>query len=116
MAQSGQGEWELSTAEELRRRHGLDAEAHRQIKLNPERVPENLRHLIPLAEVWAENDDLIRDDMVARAPADARARLLKAVQEAEDELDAWLAGPEAANPSPSPEYCAFTTMVMAASS
>lgn len=82
--------------------------------MNPEGVPESLRYLIPLAERWAEDDDLIRDDMVNRASAGERAHLLRSVQEAKDELDAWLAGPEAANPSPSPEYCAFTTMVMAA--
>jgi hypothetical protein len=113
-SEQGDGHWEVATVGELQTRYGLYAEAHTRTTLNPERVPEPLRHLVALAEQWAEDDDIIRDDMVMRASEAARGELKRAVQDAADELDAWLAGPAASDPEPSLEYCAFTTMVMAA--
>jgi hypothetical protein len=75
---------------------------------------ENLRHLIPYAELWGVNDDLIRDDMVRSAPREALEDLKRLVERHDDLLDEWLAGPEADVASPSTEYLAFTAMRMAA--
>ncbi len=82
--------------------------------LCPDNVPEGLRCLIPLAERWGINDDILRMDELDRA-APAEIDYLKSViRHFDDQIDDWLAGPEAASPHPTREYLAFTTMRMAA--
>jgi hypothetical protein len=105
--------FELLSAEEMRRKYGLVAENRPPIRLNPENVPEPLRHLIPLAELWGVSDDLIRADMVRRAPRAAVDDLRRIIEEHDDLLDDWLAGPEAKGPTYSAEYTAFSAMRMA---
>jgi hypothetical protein len=107
-------DFELLSVEEMRRKYGLTAENRPGIRLDPENVPEALRHLIPLAELWGVGDDLIRDDMVRRAPPSAIAELRRVIEEHDDLLDDWLAGPAAEGPTFSPEYTAFSAMRMAA--
>ena len=77
-------------------------------------MPEQLLHLIPLAELWGVSDDLIRDDMVRTAPRAAVDELKRIIKEHDDLLDDWLAGPEAQGPTYSAEYTAFSAMRMAA--
>ena len=60
--------WEVLPAGEMRRKYGLYAENRPLIKLVPERVPEPLRKLIPLAEKFGISDDLIREDFFAKTP------------------------------------------------
>jgi hypothetical protein len=106
-------EHELLSVEEMRARYGLVAENRPTIRLNPGNVPEGLRHLIPYAELWGVGDDLIRDDMVRSAPKEAIDELKRIVEDHDDLLDEWLAGPEADSADPSPEYLAFSAMRMA---
>lgn len=83
-------------------------------RLDPLKVPAGLRGLIPLAEEFGIADDRKRESLASRAP-EARKRVLKAtVQKFADDLDAWLAGPEAAGPHSSREYIAFSALRMAA--
>ena len=79
-----------------------------------ERVPESLRAYIPYAELWGVADDLEREQLVERAPHEARLDLQQTIAQIDDALDEWLAGPEADETSPSPEYIAFSAMRMAA--
>lgn len=107
------GHYELLSVEEMRKKYGLVAENRPTIRLHPENVPEPLRHLIPLAELWGVSDDLIRADMVRKAPRAAVDDLRRIIEEHDDVLDDWLAGPEARGPKYSAEYTAFSAMRMA---
>jgi hypothetical protein len=107
-------DYELLSAEEMRRKYGLVAANRPLIHLNPAKVPLSLRCLVPFAELWGVGDDLIREDMVANAPPQAISELRQIVEAHQDFLDEWLAGPEAQSPSPSDEYLAFSAMRMAA--
>jgi hypothetical protein len=106
--------FELLSVEEMRKKYGLVAANRPVIHLNPENVPEALRHLIPYAELWGVSDDLVRDDMVRLAPREAIDELKRLVAQHDDLLDEWLAGPEADGPEFSAEYTAFSAMRMAA--
>jgi hypothetical protein len=75
----------------LQRRYGLDAENRPVIRLDPMRVPEPLRDLIPLAETWGIGDDIIRLDVAEKSTAAERDELLRAVGRRFDEVEAWLA-------------------------
>lgn len=110
---SGDDEFRVVRTSELREQ-GFTAANRPAVDFAAADVPGGLRYLIPLAMQWGINDDLIREDVVATASEEARAELRDTVANAEDELDEWLAGPEAASPSPTDAYLAFTAMRMAA--
>ena len=76
-------------------------------------VPEALHQYIPYAEVWGVADDLEREELVNRAPEEAKADVRRVIEEIDDELDEWLVGPEAEAANPSQEYVAFSAMRMA---
>lgn len=107
-------EYELLSVEEMREKYGLTAANRPVIQLDPQKVPEDLRHLIPYAELWGVGDDLIREDLVRSASPEALEDLRRIVQEHDDLLDDWLAGPESESAELSEEYLAFTNMRMAA--
>jgi hypothetical protein len=107
-------EFEVLPAGEMRARYGLTAENRPTITLDAGKVPAALRPLIPLAERFGVPDDLIRQDILAKATADDSEAVRRAVRSHEDVLDAWLAGPEADGPDYSDEYIAFSCLRMAA--
>jgi len=84
------------------------------ISLNIERIPFQLRSLIPLAERFGILDDSARENLVATATDSERDELVAAVRAHDDELDQWLAGPEAQEQNFSDEYVHFSAMRMAA--
>lgn len=106
--------YELGAVGEMRVKYGLSAANRPVIRLDPENVPENLRHLVPYAEYWGVGDDLIRDDVIRTAPAEMREDLKRIMQAHDVLLNEWLAGPESYSQSPSAEYLAFSNMRMAA--
>jgi hypothetical protein len=81
--------------------------------LNASRIPEALRHLLPLAERFGVSDDLDREDLVSKASCEEIALLKQAIAVHDKELDDWLAGPEADRPPYSAEYIAYSAMRMA---
>jgi hypothetical protein len=107
-------EFELLSVEEMRRKYRLTVANRSAIHLDPARVPEPLRPLIPYAEIWGVKDDLIRDDLVQTAPPAAIKELKRIVEQYDDLLDEWLAGPDAGGPEFSEEYLVFSAMRMAA--
>jgi hypothetical protein len=107
-------EYEILPAGEMQKKYDLYAENREIIKLDPNKVPEAFRHLIPFAERWGEGDDIIRDDMIKKASAEERFALKRVIVEYDNLLDDWLAGPEALGPKYSDEYSAFSNMRMAA--
>ena len=104
--------WEVLPVGEMRRKYGLYAENRPVIQLDPKRVPEQLRELIPLAEKFGISDDLIREDFFAKTPKSELAKLKRTLAQHDDLLDEWLAGPEADGPAFSGEYIAFSAMRM----
>lgn len=110
----GKPRFEVLPAGEMRRKYGLTAENRPAILIDPAKVPEPLRHLIPLAEQFGVSDDLIRQDVVAKTPPVELAAMRAAVAADDNALDAWLAGPEADGPKFSNEYIAFSCLRMAA--
>jgi hypothetical protein len=117
MAKKGdrhKNKFEVRTIGELRSLYGFIAENRPALVLNHERVPEELRHLIPFAEFWGVSDDTIREDLATKTPTSVKAELKSILREYDDVLDQWLAGPEADSSSPSPEYVAFSAMRMIA--
>jgi hypothetical protein len=105
--------YRLTSVVELHR-EGYDAANRPTIVLDPSRVPESLRPLIPLAEHWGIADDAIRDDLFQSASASDLEHLRIALCSHDAPLDEWLAGPESFAASPSPEYVAFSAMRMGA--
>jgi hypothetical protein len=105
-------QWEVLPAGVMRRKYGLHAENCPIIKLNPKRVPESLRELIPLAERFGIPDDLIRDDLFDKTPKRELSKLKRTLAECDHLLNEWLAGPEADGPRFSEEYIAFSAMRM----
>jgi hypothetical protein len=72
--------FQLLSVEELRRKYELVSANRPVIHLNPKNVPEKLRRLVPLAELWGVGDDLIRDDFARSAPRAAIDELKRGVQ------------------------------------
>jgi hypothetical protein len=83
------------------------------VKLNPDKVPRPLVHLIPIAEKWALAPDGYSDAVHNASSAELEALVHCMDDVADDDLFGWLAGPEADNPNPSREYVAFTDLTQA---
>ena len=109
----GAGDFDLVTGSQLRAAYGNLLDELSPISLDPSRVPARLRHLIPLAELFGQEDDLIRERLVEKSPPELLESLRRQVTASEAGLDAWLAGPEAESADPSDEYVAFSAMRMA---
>ena len=58
--------------------------------VNPEKVPENLRSLIPMATKWGIGDDGIRDEREKKATKKEKAELKQAINGKEKLIDDWL--------------------------
>src|SRR5688572_15277885 len=58
---------EVLPAGEMQERYGLTAENRPVIKLDPNKVPADLRDLIPHAGKWGIGDDILRGDFQNKA-------------------------------------------------
>jgi len=113
MASNTSNPFRIGAGRELLERYGAILE--RSVgKLDPRRVPRELHLLIPYAQVFGVSDDLVREQLVEDSPREILGQLQESVASLDDELDDWLAGPEAENPEPTAEYIAFSAMRMAA--
>lgn len=106
--------FEILSVAEMRKKYYWPDEEPPLISICPGNVPEPLHRLIPLAERWGISDDMLRLEARRRAAPEEIAYLKAAITCFDDELDDWLAGPEANNPNPTREYLAFSSMRMAA--
>lgn len=59
-------------------------------ELQAEDVPENLRHLVPLAEKWGIGDDVERAEFIERAAIGDRQALVRAITPYQSQITAWL--------------------------
>ena len=83
---------EIAPAHVLQEKYGLYAENRPAIKLDPAKVPEDLRHLIPLAEKWGIGDDIIRNDLIDKSTEAEKQELHDALYEPYERITAWLNG------------------------
>jgi succinate dehydrogenase flavin-adding protein (antitoxin of CptAB toxin-antitoxin module) len=79
-----------------------------------ENVPEEFWKLIPLAQKYGLSDDGYRSELLQTINENERLKLKSFLEEYDDKLDSWLAGPEANGPQYSNEYIAFSALRMAA--
>jgi hypothetical protein len=105
--------WVVASGRELMEAFGLTAENRPTIKLNPKHVPDELKVLIPYAEEWGIDDDLIRADVIRKASPTALKNLTDTVNIYIDSLYEWLAGPEADFDEHTEEYNTFSALLMA---
>jgi hypothetical protein len=105
--------WIVASGRELMEAFGLTAENRPTIKLNPKNVPNELRPLIPYAEEWGIDDDLIRADVIRKAPPETLNDLVFTVAKYKESLYNWLGGPEAYLDEHTDEYNTFSAMMMA---
>ncbi|HEY3011299.1 MAG TPA: hypothetical protein VGJ36_01035 [Gemmatimonadales bacterium] len=80
----------IAPAGELQRKYRLYAENRPVVRLDPERVPPYLRHLVPLAEKWGIGDDIIRNDYIAKAEAREKRELHDALYQPFEQITEWL--------------------------
>ena len=81
------------------------------LRLDPQRVPADLRHLVPLAEQWGIGDDIERMTKVDRATDTEREQLRVALDPHHARITAWL---DSFGQSPMPdEAAAFMYMQLA---
>ena len=76
-------------------------------------APPAFQPIVHYAAYWGVSDDGDRLRLLQRAPDEAVQNLKQVVTLYEDELDQWLAGPEADGPDFSDAYIAFSAMRMA---
>jgi hypothetical protein len=114
MIEKTEDEYELMSVTEMRAKYGLTAANRPTVTLDAVKVPQGLRHLIPLAEHFGVSDDLIREDILKQTEPTVLLGLRSAVRQSQDLLEQWLAGPDASLANPSAEYIAFTCLQMAA--
>ncbi len=81
---------EIAPAHVLQEKHDLYAENRPEIKLDPSKVPENLRSLIPHAEKWGIGDDIIRNDFINKSTDAEKQELHNALYEPYERITAYL--------------------------
>ena len=89
---------------------GLLPTVPEEIRLVASHVPEPLWALIPYAQLLGIQDDILRAERAALVPPEETARLKALLAAVADDLDAWLAGPEADGPTWTDEYLAFSAL------
>ena len=79
-------------------------------------VPESVQAFTPYAEIWGNNSEDIRYEIVQATPDPLRKHVqgVLFVPEVQDRFDEWLAGPEADCRPFSEAYLAFTCLRMSA--
>src|SRR5690554_888770 len=89
------------------------SDAIQKVSFKNSDVPGSLHPLVPYAEIWGISDDWAREELVEKTPEPIKENLRWAIAQFDDELDAWLAGPEASEAYPSDAYIAFSSLRMA---
>jgi hypothetical protein len=58
--------------------------------LNPDKVPEDLRDLVPLAQRWGIGDDVVRSERVEKSSEAERSQLKAGFAPRSARITAWL--------------------------
>ena len=83
-------EREILPADEIKRKYNLCIENYKPPSLNPKRVPEQFRDLLPFAQRWGVGDDIIRDDLHQKVSQEEKQALIKAIDGHEKAINQWL--------------------------
>ena len=89
MSRRSRGEM-IAPAGGLEEMYGLTAENRPVIELDPSQVPEGLRDLIPMAEMWGIGDDVIRSDFEEKASEEEKRRFTEALKGRTARITEWL--------------------------
>jgi len=81
---------EILTVDEMKKKYKISSDNYKPPKINPEKVPENLRDLIPFAAKWGIMDDIIRVDFEEKASSEEKQEFKKALTDRTDEVQHWL--------------------------
>jgi hypothetical protein len=109
VAGCSQSPGEILPAAEMREKYQLSADSRPTLHLDPRKVPEELRDLVPLAEKWGIEDDLIREDFQSKATQAEKEALAKAVAGRNARITEWL-NAQPRNATMSDEAAAFMYM------
>ena len=82
--------YEILPASEMQKKYGLYAENQPDIRIDPEKVPEHLRDLIPMAEKWGIGDDIIRSDLEEKATETEKKEFQEALRGRTAQVTTWL--------------------------
>jgi len=96
---------EILPANEMKAKYNLTAERYKPPRLDLEKVPEQLRDLLPLAAKWGIGDDIIRDDFEQKASEDEKQELKNSLSGRTAEVTQWLDSFEAGKPMPKEAAC-----------
>ena len=81
---------EILPAKDMQKKYGLYAENRPDIKIDPMKVPENLRDLIPMAEKWGVGDDIIRTDIEEKASDMEKKAFRASLKNRTKQVNDWL--------------------------
>jgi len=96
---------EILPANKMKAKYNLTAERYKPPRLDPEKVPEPLRDLLPLAAKWGIGDDVIRDDFEQKAPEGEKKELKDSLSGRTAEVTQWLDSFEVGKPMPEEAAC-----------
>lgn len=92
-------------ANEMRAKYNLTAERYKPPRLDPEKVPEPLRDLLPLAAKWGIGDDIIRNDFEQKASEGEKQELKELLSGRTAEVTQWLDSFGVGKPMPEEAAC-----------
>ena len=81
---------EILLGKDMQKKYGLYAENRPDIKIDPLKVPENLRDLISMAEKWGVGDDIIRSDIEDKASDMEKITFQKSLKDRTKHINSWL--------------------------
>ena len=96
---------EILPANEMKAEYNLTAERYKPPRLDPEKVPQQLRDLLPLAAKWGIGDDIIRDDFEQKASEDEKQELKNSLSGRTSEVTKWLDSFGIGKPMPKEAAC-----------
>lgn len=102
----------ILSLEKLLSEIGIDELDSDEFAIIYNQTPAPLRNIAHYAFIWGVGDDIERSALIERAPERIRKNLKWVVNQHDDDLDAWLAGPEATCANPTKAYLAFSNMRM----
>lgn len=83
-------EFEVLPTSEMQQKHGMNAESYQPIRIDPSKVPADLRDLIPWAERFGIGCDVTRHDIGRRTSQKDKDALSDALRGRHARIEAWL--------------------------
>jgi nitroreductase len=80
----------LLPTRKMQEKYKLFAESRSEIKLDPKKVPKELQKLIPYAEKWGVEDDIIRADYEKKSSAKEKKELKRNLAGQAKKINKWL--------------------------